>query len=112
MVDANVKMQGSKMYLTLRDYSLNLTVDGKDNELKEGLAEARVFLDALKGKTVSIDLGSEMDEVSPQLVVSKTRQVLAVLETESIFTPIRRSGTNRYALVLNGKTAADIAKIF
>lgn len=116
-IDANVKVVDQTVYLLLRDYSIDVAVSGSGTEdaakeLADKVSQAKTSLDLLKGKTVSVELPEDESAVRPDAVLKKLTETLAVLDNESVFTPARKIGENRYALALKPETAAKISKIF
>jgi hypothetical protein len=57
-------------------------------------------------------LPEDAADAKPEAVLKKVRDALMVLESGSVFTPVRRMGEGRYALALNGKTVAALAGVF
>lgn len=113
--DANVKIVDKYAYVLLRDYAIDITVSTggeTTEEFESQIAEAKTMLELIKGKTVKIKMPEDGSSPRPDVVLKKLSAALDVLETESLFTPVRKIGSEKYALGLNGKTVAAIARIF
>jgi hypothetical protein len=90
--DAHFKLIDTKIYITLKNYSL----DFPDMELS--LADSREELEKIVGKTVLIDTSSldiPVEEIQASIMDGEEttkiiKKVLAVLQTNSLLTPFAR----------------------
>lgn len=113
-LDANIKISGQDLYLTLRDYSLEVGTDTASDreELATQMKLIKSFLDTIKGKTVHQTLPTSGDEkIDQKAILSKLKDMLGILETSSILTPFKKIN-GVYTLVPKKETIDTLAAVF
>ena len=102
-------------YANLRNYSLNVETSATGSaaeEFNEGLTKTKSVLELAKGKTVKIAMPEENAKTRPEAVLKRLSDTVAVLGTESVFTPSQKIAEGKYALAFNGKTIAKLAAAY
>lgn len=112
--DANVKIVDDYAYVLLRDYAIEATVSAGGEtaeEFESQIAQAKTMLELVKGKTVKIKMSEDGSSPRPDVVLKKLSAALDVLATESLFSPTRKTGTEKYSLELKAQTVARLANV-
>lgn len=87
-IDGSIKMFEDEVFLTVNSYSLDATSDLKDFDKQ--LKEAKTYLDAFKGKTVSIKIPKNSGQPNREKILTSFKKVLDALETKSLLTPYKK----------------------
>ena len=108
--DMSLKIIGQDMYLTINDASL--TVDRNIPGITDIISQAQAGVVLMKGKTVHITIPKN-SPLTGATILQGINNLLDILDTESLFTPVKRDGSGGYILAPRLQTKIDInQKIF
>lgn len=105
-LEGNMMIVDNALYLTLRDYSLSTTIKGMET------TEIEKVLRTVKGKTYHQKLDKEVADALKESKKSleMTEKLLSILESESIFTPVAKEGSE-YILMFRKSAVQKIVAL-